>query len=153
VSEAVRKGRLIAFVSASVLGATSGSALEFLYYQLTESHGDAWSGVVVGPLVLDIFTVPFCALGLGVFGIPLTRLAEPYLQSVFFGPFAIILGAMLGGLGMHGVTWLLTPIASPYPFPLNLGVFGMGAPYGACTAFWWWLFYRRVLARRAALEA
>jgi hypothetical protein len=87
-----------------------------------------------------------CALGLAVFGVPVTYWLGERAGRLWVA--VLGLGWGVGAGGMTGVIlfkWMFGGEAEWQVF------FLLGAAFGAPTGFWWWFFYRRVLIRRSAL--
>lgn len=113
------------------LGYYIGAALSFVV-------GVVWFILIAGLVAM---------IGLVMFGRPVASRAGERLVTRWWALFALIYGAIAGGV-LAVVGFRLLGFDGE---ALALGAV-FGAPFGAPTGFWFWFFYRRVLLARAALE-
>ena len=101
--------------------------------------------VLVLILAYGLFAVPFVALGLAIFGLPLSGLLRRYAQDWWVGLVAAAWGAVAGKLMFLAIDRLIF-------FSLHdidkVALIDLGVIYGVPTGLSWWVFYRRKLARR-----
>jgi hypothetical protein len=88
-----------------------------------------------------------CALGLGIFGVPVSHRLGDRLVARWTAFPCVLWGAVSGSL----FWWLVSALVSGWDFEWP-ALFLVGAIFGAPTGFWWWFFYRRVLIRRASVQ-
>ncbi|MDE1916623.1 MAG: hypothetical protein KGJ57_13975 [Sphingomonadales bacterium] len=87
-----------------------------------------------------------CALGLAIFGVPVSHRLGDRAMARWSVVIALSWGGVAGGLFWVALSALFSGWFFEWP-----GLFLFGAIFGAPTGFWWWFFYRRVLIHRAAL--
>ncbi|WP_343612945.1 hypothetical protein [Novosphingobium sp.] len=119
-------------------------------------------GVIVGVVQGDgreiesqtLFAIPWAALGLGLFGWPLSRALGHWYARSWLALAAPLIGALAGAIMAFPMLDMIgmCPVGrtcwrGELPAALQIG-----ALFGAPTGFWWWFFYRRVLIRRAASQ-
>ncbi|WP_206241271.1 hypothetical protein [Novosphingobium terrae] len=103
--------------------------------------------MVAGAVGFLIPAAALCALGLAIFGIPLSHRLENRLMARWSAFLGIFSGGVAGGLLWTIISFVFSGWSFEGP-----AIFMVGAIFGAPTGFWWWFFYRRVLIRRATLE-
>lgn len=96
-------------------------------------------------LVYGMLAVPFVALGLGLFGLPVTSVIRRWAQSWWVGPFAALWGGVAGKLMFYGIDHLM--FFGQYRF-LEIGISDMGLLFGVPTGVAWWTLHRQELANR-----
>lgn len=96
-------------------------------------------------LFYGLLTVPFVALGLSFFGLPVTGAIRRWAQSWWVGPLAVLWGGLAGKLMFYGIDHLM--FFGQYSIS-EIGFSDMGLFYGVPTGLAWWVLHRRELARR-----
>lgn len=137
----------IAILLSALLGGTCGTFLPLIWMRPHPDVGSIW-GLAAGGILFNIVTLPVLSLILWLATLPLSIWLERWFLRLWFAGLFVVAGGLSGSMLMEG---MVSMVAFDYDMP-NTGDILLGMGYGASTAFWWWLFYRRVLIRRAALE-
>lgn len=103
--------------------------------------------LLVQAVAILVPMVAICAVGLVLFGVPVSRRFEEKLTARWTAIVGLLWGGVAGGLFWAAVTGLV----SDWAFDRSAR-FLVGVVFGAPTGFWWWLFYRRVLIYRSAVD-
>lgn len=129
------------FGLAVLLGSVAGATIVAASIFGLPDSGE-WIGAVLVTALVALMALPFVALGLGIFGVPLTTLLDRRAYRWWGGTIAVLLGAIVGKL-MFLVMDTLFRFNGWFP-----GVSEPGIAFGAPTAFAWWLIMRNRLSAR-----
>ncbi|WP_458093506.1 hypothetical protein [Roseomonas sp. WA12] len=134
-----------AFWLSSMAGAYAGITVQSLFKMGGVPFAELW---IIPALILGYGTlsIPFVALGLLVFGLPLTPLLRRYADRWWVGVLALLWGALAGRIVFYAIDHGL--FSGHYRLG-SLRVFDMGIIYGVPTALAWWLLQCRRLLRSA----
>jgi hypothetical protein len=126
------------------IGAYVGISAQMVVALLVEpvDSAEIWT-IPVLLLVYGMFAVPFVALGLALFGLPLTRLLHRSAQRWWVGLIAAVCGSVAGKIMFYAVDHLL--FFGVYDI-MEATILDMGVLYGLPTGLAWWALYRREVA-------
>lgn len=133
-----------------LVGAFGGISLQLILSAAREPiEPSAWSALISEwwalPLVIFAYgsiAVPFVALGLAVFGLPISRLLRRQSQEWWVGVVAVLWGAVAGKLTFYAIDHLMF---FGYYELVEIGLYDPGLIFGIPTAWAWWLLHRREL--------
>jgi len=136
-----RSGR--AFLQAVLIGACSGPTLMLIpaFWHRGIVLSEAWRMLLVIPMI-GLIAVPFVAIGLALFGLPLTWLLRKQAQKRWVGALAAGWSAFSGMLLFYAIDRLLLDFGQPGDVRFG----SVGAIFGLPTGLAWWLLERRELA-------
>lgn len=92
-----------------------------------------------------LFAVPFVALGLAIFGLPVTGLLQRSAERWWVGAIAAVWGCIAGKLMFYAVDHLL--FFGLYDI-LKISIVDIGVIYGLPTGLAWWALRRRQVESR-----
>ena len=129
---------------AALVGAYIGTLLELAAIMVLEalSGYDPWTDYWAIPVIVlayGTFAIPFTALGLCLFGIPLNKVLRPLLHY----DWSFLLAAALGAMAGQVFFWLFTALFGG-PLTINglLSAY-MGVAWGLPSGIAYWLYERR----------
>lgn len=133
-----------AIAKAAVMGAYFGTAIELATIALIEfrSGEELWADFWSVPLLILAYgtlAIPFTALGLCCFGLPLGRLLRPLLSYRWSAVIAAIAGALCGQV----FWWLFAGLLWGRVTQSSFWDAAIGAAWGLPTGFAYWFFERR----------
>ncbi len=125
------------------IGAYTGVTLQFLLASWYEpiDFSELWAIPLI-LIIYGLFAVPFVALGLAIFGLPLTHLLYRSARKSWVGAIAILWSAVAGKLLFFAVDHLM--FFGQYEIA-KIQLLDMGIIYGLPTGVAWWLLRRREL--------
>lgn len=129
-----------------LIGAYVGVTLQMIATTWGEpiERSELWV-VPVLILIYGFFALPFVAVGLALFGLPLTGLLRRRAQDWWVGVLAAVCGAVAGKLMFFAIDSVI--FLGLYDIS-KMTLLDMGVIYGVPTGLAWWVLYRRELARR-----
>ena len=138
--------RTSAFGLSVLVGAFGGITLQSLVALADQPPPmSEWWAIPVIIVGYGLLAIPFVALGLAIFGLPVTRLLRSEAQSWWLGIVAAVWGAVAGKLMFYAIDHLI--FMGFYDFR-EVALTDLGILYGVPTGLAWWAFYRRELATR-----
>jgi hypothetical protein len=128
------------------IGAYVGITLQMVVTNWVEpvDPSELWA-IPVLLLVYGILAVPFVAIGLALFGLPVTAMLRRKAKDWWMVAVAAIWGSLAGKFMYYAVDHLL--FLGHYDI-LMVSFFDMGVIYGLPTGLAWWALYRRELSSR-----
>lgn len=132
-----------AYWLSALIGAYAGVSLQVILTTWGEpiDPSEIWAIPAI-ILVYGLLALPFVALGLALFGLPVTRLLRPWAQSWWVGFVAALWGAAAGKILYYAIDHLV--FFGFYEFG-KVALVDMGIIYGVPTGLAWWLLHRREL--------
>ena len=104
---------------------------------------DLWTLLWVS-LVFGVYLFPFVAIGLTLFGLPVTRFFRRRARSWWIGPLVVLWAAVAGKLMFYAIDHLL--LTRSYSL-FSISPYDAGVVYSVPTGIAWWLLQRRKLNR------
>lgn len=133
-----------AFGASVFIGAFTGVSLQLMLTAFEEPiNPSEWWALPVLILIYGLIAAPFVALGLALFGLPVSRLLRRQAQKWWIGIVAVVWGAAAGKLTYFAVDHLL--FFGNYA-PAQISLSDVGLVYALPTAVAWWLLHRREVA-------
>lgn len=128
------------------IGAYVGVILQMVITTWTEpvDPSELWA-IPVLLLVYGLLAVPFVAMGLALFGLPVTAMLRQRAQDWWVGALAAVWGCLAGKLMFYAVDHFL--FFGLYDI-WKVSILDMGVIYGLPTGLAWWALHRRELASR-----
>jgi|GEM_PF-1141630 len=132
-----------ALAKAALVGAYAGTACELAAIFAIDFPGgapltEAWA-IPILVLAYGTFAIPFTALGLCLFGLPLGKALRPLLRYRWSFAFAVVCGALSGQVFLWLFIGLRWGRLSVTDFPDAV----IGAAWGLPTGLAYWYFERR----------
>jgi hypothetical protein len=128
------------------IGAYAGIILQMIITTWSEpiDLSELWA-IPVLLVIYGLLAVPFVAVGLALFGLPVTAMLRQRAQNAWVGALAAVWSCLAGKLMFFAVDHLL--FFGLYDI-LKVSFLDMGVIYGLPTGLAWWALNRRELAGR-----
>lgn len=134
-----------AFWRSAITGAFFGTVLQILLAVWGEPVDKSeWWGLPLIILAYSLFAVPFVALGLAVFALPVTRMFRGYEREWWIIILAVTWGGAAGKVMFFAIDHIMF---FGYYDIYKIELHDIGVIFGTPTGLSWWFFYRREHAR------